>query len=153
MVRLAAALEHLPPAEKASLGGWLAARLAEPAAGGPWAWALGRLGARVPLYGSAHLAVPPEQAAEWLSVLLAGPARNAEGALFAAVQLARLSGDRARDLEEAVRAQVVGALRAAGAPPAWERLVTEVVAMETADEARALGDTLPVGLAMGKVEG
>jgi hypothetical protein len=147
MVRLAASLEHLPPGEKVELGGWLAARLAEPA-GGPWAWALGRLGARVPLYGSAHRTVPPDQAAAWVGVLLAGPVRAIDGALFAAVQLARLSGDRARDLDEAVRMDVVAALRAGAAPPAWERLVTEMVAMETADEARALGDTLPVGLAM-----
>src|SRR4029453_737834 len=45
MVRLAAALEHLDPAEKITLGDWIAPRVATP---GPWAWALGRVGARVP---------------------------------------------------------------------------------------------------------
>lgn len=147
MVRLGAALEHLPAEEKVRLGGWVAARLADPqAAGGPWPWALGRLGARVPLYGSVHRVVAPQQAAEWLGLLLATRARDVEGALFAAVQLARLSGDRARDLEEAPRAEALAALHAAGAPASWQRLLTEVVAMESADEARALGDTLPVGL-------
>src|SRR5947207_3541594 len=54
MVRLAAALEHLAPAEKAELGDWIITRLREPGSsvGGPWAWALGRLGARVPIYAS-----------------------------------------------------------------------------------------------------
>jgi hypothetical protein len=93
-----------------------------------------------------HRVVPPRQAAEWLGLLLATRARDVEGALFAAVQLARLSGDRARDLEEAPRAEALATLHAAGAPASWQRLLTEVVAMETADEARALGDTLPVGL-------
>ncbi|MFB3818350.1 MAG: Hsp70 family protein [Candidatus Methylomirabilales bacterium] len=147
MVRLAAALEHLPAEHKVRLGDWIAARLADPhAAGGPWAWALGRLGARVPLYGSVHRVVPAEQAAGWLRLVLAARARDAEGALFAAVQLARLSGDRARDLADGPRAEALAALQAAAAPASWQRLLTEVVPMETADEARALGDTLPVGL-------
>jgi hypothetical protein len=38
---------------------------------------------------------------------------------------------------------------AAGASPSWQRMVTEVVAMEAADKARALGDTMPVGLQLG----
>ncbi len=69
-----------------------------------------------------------------------------EGALFAAVQLARLSGDRSRDLDDSRRVAIVDTLRTAGASPGWERLVSEAVGMEGADEARALGDTLPVGL-------
>ncbi|HSB67898.1 MAG TPA: Hsp70 family protein [Candidatus Methylomirabilis sp.] len=147
MVRLAAALEHLPPAEKVELGDWISARLSDPAtAGGPWAWALGRLGARVPLYGSVHKTVGPEKAAEWLALLLEAQGRGVEGALFAVVQLARRSGDRARDLDEALCAQAMAALQAADASPSWRRLLRDVAPMETADEARALGDTLPVGL-------
>jgi molecular chaperone DnaK (HSP70) len=147
MARLAAALEHLPPAEKFELGQWIGARLRDGAsAGGPWAWALGRLGARVPLYGSVHKTVAPEKAAEWLGLLLDGQARNVEGALFAVVQLARLSGDRSRDLDEELRVRALAALKAAQAPSSWQRLLTDAVAMETADKARAFGDTLPVGL-------
>jgi hypothetical protein len=59
MVRLAAALEHLDPAEKIILGDWIAPRVTSP---GPWAWALGRIGARVPLYGSVHKTVDPAEA-------------------------------------------------------------------------------------------
>jgi hypothetical protein len=40
----------------------------------------------------------------------------------------------------------VAALKSAGAPEAWWRMISEVAALETADEARALGDTLPIGL-------
>jgi uncharacterized protein YjeT (DUF2065 family) len=32
------------------------------------------------------------------------------------------------------------------APAGWQRMVKEVSVLEGADEARALGDTLPVGL-------
>ena len=148
MVRTAASLEHLAPAAKLTLGGWIAARLAAPGAAGsgPWAWSLGRLGARAPVYGSGHRTVDPDTAAAWLELLLKKDLRAVDGAAFAAVQLARLTGDRTRDLDADLRARTVAALLAAKAPERWLRLVTEVVALDAADEARALGDTLPHGL-------
>jgi hypothetical protein len=126
------------------LGDWIAARVSNP---GPWAWALGRVGTRVPLYGSGHKAVDPEKASEWLNLLLDAHSRNIEGALFATVQLARLSGDRSRDIDDSLRSRAMDALRSSQAPESWQRLLIEVVTMETADQARALGDTLPAGLA------
>jgi molecular chaperone DnaK (HSP70) len=148
MVRTAAALEHLTPAQKATFGNWIVARLKTPgqSASGPWAWAMGRVGARVPIFGSGHRTVEPEQAGQWLELLLQKDLRAVDGAAFAAVQLARLTGDRTRDLDTEIRARTVGALKAAKAPERWLRVVTEIVALETEDEARALGDTLPLGL-------
>jgi len=144
MVRLAAALEHLDPGEKITLGDWIAPRIASP---GPWAWALGRIGARFPLYGSVHKTVAPDHASEWLNLLLDAHSRNVEGALFAVVQIARLTGDRARDVDDALRNRVLDAVRRAHAPQSWQSLLLEVVTMETVDQARAFGDTLPAGLA------
>jgi len=147
MVRTAASLEHLEPGDKAELGRWVAARLkAEDKSGGPWAWALGRLGARVPLYGSSHKVVDTEVAEAWLEQLLELGLKRIDGAPFAAAQLARLTGDRTRDLDPALRDKAARALRDAKAAETWVRMVTEVVALEAADEARALGDTLPAGL-------
>ncbi|MGO8701484.1 MAG: Hsp70 family protein [Limisphaerales bacterium] len=150
MVRVAASLEHLNPADKAVLGQWIMQRMkgAEKAAG-PWAWALGRLGARAPLYGSIHKTVPPSQATIWLSVLLDAGLERIDSTAFAVAQLARLTGDRSRDLDDDVRAPAAAALQAAGAPEAWLRMLTEVAALETADAALALGDTLPIGLRLG----
>jgi hypothetical protein len=74
-------------------------------------------------------------------------ANNVDGALFAIVQLARLSGDRSRDLDDSLRERALEALRASHAPESWQRRLLEVVLMETADQARAFGDTLPAGLA------
>ena len=146
MVRTAASLEHLPPREKSELGGWIAQRLQESAGGGPWAWTLGRIGARVPVYGSGHKAVPAAQAAEWLRLLVELGVDRIDGAAFAVAQLARLSGDRTRDLDEEARSTALDSLRAARAPESWLRMIIEVVALDVADEARALGDTLPAGL-------
>ena len=145
MVRCAASLELLPLQAKLDLGGWIVSRLgAADTAGGPWAWALGRLGARVPVHGASHRVVPAEVAAAWVDVLLKLDPKVHDGALFALSQLARRTGDRARDLGDEVRARVLAAL--AGAPESWRTLVAEVVQLSVADEARALGDTLPVGL-------
>ncbi|MBJ6761761.1 hsp70 family protein [Myxococcaceae bacterium JPH2] len=147
MVRTAASLEHLPASDKAELGQWVAARLqAEAKSGGPWTWSLGRLGARVPLYGSGHKVVDVETAEAWLTLLLDMDLRKLDGAPFAAAQLARLTGDRTRDLAPALRERTAQALVAAKAADTWVRMVREVVALEAADEARALGDTLPAGL-------
>jgi molecular chaperone DnaK (HSP70) len=147
MVRAAASLEHLEPAEKIELGNWTTERLKQSAASaGPWTWALGRLGARVPAYGSGHKTVPADQAAAWMSSLLAGGLDRVDGAAFAVVQLCRLTGDRSRDLDDDARAEALAALKAIGTPDEWLRTVTEVVQLAASDEARVLGDTLPIGL-------
>src|SRR5205814_9965641 len=71
LVRAAGAMEHLKVEEKTWLGDLICERLVETkSAGGPWAWSLGRLGSRVPLYGSAHQVVPPRIALRWINVLL-----------------------------------------------------------------------------------
>ena len=145
MVRCAASLELLPTVNKVELGSWVVSRLKSPdTAGGPWAWALGRLGARMPVHGASHRVVPTEVAAAWAEVLIALNPKQHDGALFALSQLARRTGDRSRDLDEDLRSRVLTAL--ASSPESWRLLVAEVVQLSLADEARALGDTLPVGL-------
>ena len=146
MVRLLGALERLPPPLKVEAGGWLLEKLpgGRPAPG--VAWALGRLGARVPVAGAAHHAVPPEAAAGWLLRLLELDFRIADEAPFAIAQLARLSGDRARDLDEPLRLRAAEALEKAGTPPDWPRSIREVIALGETDEQRVFGEALPLGL-------
>ena len=144
MVKLAVSLEHLSVEEKIELGNWIIPRVTTP---GPWAWSIGRLAARVPMYGSAHRTVPPEEAVKWLQPLFDAQSQHVEGALFAIAQLARLSGDRSRDLDESIRNRASEILLNSGAPESWRRLVIEAISMEDTDKARAFGDTLPVGLA------
>lgn len=147
MVRLAAALEQIGAGDKMELGHWIVERLKDPtAAAGPWAWALGRLGAREPLHGSPHRTVPAAQAAAWLSFLLGLNLRGTAGALFAVTQLARRTGDRARDVDDALRDATLAALRTAAAPERWQQMVREVVELDAEEEAQALGDSLPLGL-------
>ena len=145
MVRLLGALERLAPSAKLEAGSWLVERLRTGAAPGT-AWALGRLGARVPLAGAAHQAVPPEVAAQWLELLLGLDLRINTEAPFAIAQLARLSGDRARDLDEDLRTRAAAALEQARAPAEWARGIREVRELGEKDEQRVFGEALPLGL-------
>lgn len=146
MARLAAVLERLPAARKVELGELLLARLARKGESPQLWWAVGRLGTRVPLYGSAHDVVPAPTAAAWLEQVLALDWKNVVPAAFAATLLARLSGDRERDLEPEMRTRVIQRLRAVKVSASWLRMVAEVVELDEADAGRVFGEALPPGL-------
>ena len=90
--------------------------------------------------------MPPEVAARWLDAILALDWKKVEPAAFAAVQIARMTGDRSRDLPEDLRRAVVRRLEAANAPRAWITMVRESVELDNADEGRVFGESLPAGL-------
>jgi hypothetical protein len=100
MLRLVASLERLPIERKVEVGDWLLERLRRAAEKPLGWWALGRLGARQSLYGSAHQVVPPEVAGRWLEACWRATGRRSSRPPFAATQIARLTGDRTRDLPE-----------------------------------------------------
>jgi len=149
MIRLLGALERLPVDRKIEAGGWLLDKLSGGRPTPGVAWALGRLGARVPVAGAAHHAVPPEVATAWLESLLALDFRSAEDAPFAVAQLARRSGDRALDLDESNRQLAAEKLARSGAPAEWSRGILEVQALGEKDEQRVFGEALPLGLHLG----
>jgi len=146
MVRLAASLERVPVERKIEVGEWLLTRLKKPSENLQSWWAVGRIGARQPFYGSAHGVVPPDVAGLWLHAILALEWKKVEPAAFAAVQIARMTGDRSRDIEGDVRAAVIERLETMGAAQSWIAMVRETVALDRADEGRVFGETLPAGL-------
>jgi molecular chaperone DnaK (HSP70) len=146
MVRLEASLERVPAERKIELGERLIERLRKPSENHQGWWAVGRIGARRPFYGSAHSVVPPEVAVKWLDAILALDWKKVEPAAFAAVQIARMTGDRSRDLSDEVRASVVKRLETAHAPANWITMVSETVELDEADEGRVFGESLPPGL-------
>ncbi len=146
MARLAAVLERLPAARKTELGELLLARLARKGASPQLWWAVGRLGTRIPVYGSAHDVAPTAAAAIWLERVLELDWKAVAPAVFAATLLARASGDRERDVNENLRARVLQRLRIAKAPASWLRMVMEVVELDEADAGRVFGETMPPGL-------
>ena len=149
MLRLGASLERIPSAYKAEIGNWMVGELPKAktlAVQTRYLWALGRVGARRPFHGSAHDVAPAHTVEQWLQAVLQLDWRKVEPAGFAAAHLARMTGDRSRDIGDALRAEVVRRLEAAGAPPSWPAMVREVVQLDQASEQRMLGEALPPGL-------
>jgi uncharacterized protein DUF3731 len=155
MWRAAASLERLQIGFKIKLGDELMARM-ETRKGREDAihlWALSRLGARVPLYGPLNAVLPASAVKAWLAKIMAWEWPEPDKAAFPLAQLARRTGDRARDLDEATRTQLAAQLRLM---PGGERaavLVEQIVELEAREECVALGDTLPAGLRMVPDEG
>lgn len=148
MLRLFAAMEAVPWPYRQEMGQWMLQRLKREGESVQTWWAIGRLAARQPLAANAHLVMPPAAAQEFVAATLQQDWRRNETAMFAAVQMARMTGDIARDLPDAVRAQVLDKMRASGAPARWVAMVEQVVQMEAEDQKRSLGDSLPPGLVL-----
>ncbi|MDR6382839.1 Hsp70 family protein [Paraburkholderia caribensis] len=146
MIRVQASLERISVERKIALAQQLLERLRKPSENHPTWWAIGRIGARLPFYGSAHGVVPPEVALNWLEAVLALDWKKVEPAAFAAVQLSRMTGDRSRDLPDAARETVIRRLETLGAAPTWIQMVRETVALDEADTGRVFGESLPAGL-------
>ncbi|MET0982291.1 MAG: Hsp70 family protein [Telluria sp.] len=158
MLRLGASLERIPSAYKAEIGNWMMEQIEAMPSGAAkldaktaaaytrYLWALGRVGARQSFHSSAHEVASVEAAEAWLGKLLLLDWKKVEPAGFAASQIARMTGDRSRDIGEAMREQVLRRLAAAGAPATWATMVREVVELDQASETRMLGEALPPGL-------
>ena len=145
MLELASWLERVPAERRSELGAWLLERTWRSRDPRLWA-ALGRLGARVPLYASLHHVVAPRVAERWLDHLLRERWHEMPTAARAALELARVTDDRARDVGESVRKEVGQRLEQASAPAEWIRAVREVVLQDANERAESFAEELPVGL-------
>jgi hypothetical protein len=150
MMRVQASLERIAVKDKIALVDQLMTRLTarsqKPSEVPQIWWAIGRIGARLPFYGSAHTVVPPEAALPWLEAALALDWKRVDTAAFAAAQIARLTGDRSRDLPDDARDKVARRLTAQSGAASWVRMVREVVSLDEADRSRVFGETLPTAL-------
>jgi hypothetical protein len=143
--RLLASLEHLPASLRASLGEELLVRIKKEPTDKAWLWSLGRVGARIPLYGPLNCVVSVETASKWLQALLDLTEFTAETA-SAIVQLGSLTGDHLRDIDQELRQKAIARLNAAGVSDDLSRGLREYVPPAQADATRIFGESLPEGL-------
>jgi hypothetical protein len=148
MWRLLGALELLTPAAKTELGNMLLDMLPKkkmepvrPAI----LWAVGRLGARTPIYGPLNAVTPPETAAQWLVRLIAWRT-DPPACQLAVMQLARRTDDRYRDLPERARREAVDWLTFGEAPRHFIELVRDGGRLDREEEGLVFGEALPKGL-------
>ncbi len=90
--------ERLPAGSKADLGQLVLDQIHKGKPKSQELWALGRFGARIPFYGPLDTVIPGGIASDWLNRLLDLNMDPTEATAHALVQLARLTGDRERDL-------------------------------------------------------
>lgn len=147
IVDLAAALERISPNRRSELGGYLLERTWTNRDPRVWA-AIGRIGSRVPAYASVHHVVNASTAERWIDHLLRDKWHDLPSAPRAAMELSRMTGDRARDVSERVRRDVIKRLETVGARPEWIQAVREIVEMAESDRVAFYGEGLPVGLAL-----
>jgi molecular chaperone DnaK (HSP70) len=148
MVRLAGSLERISVSQKTELGRWLVRRVEKSAEASASWWALGRIGNRIPLHGSCHTVVDASTAEEWLRLLLEQDWKRNRHAAFSATLIARMSGDRSRDVDQQTRLLVIEKLTRAKMPNNWVAMVDSLQPINISDENRALGEMLPPGLTL-----
>ncbi len=146
MVRLAAVLERLPVDKKIQLGEWLLKRLQKTGEPSQTWWAVGRIGARQPFHGSNHNVIPADKVAGWLRQTLSVDWKKIPQAGFAATLIARLSGDRARDIDDVLRQDIIAKLKLSKAPASWIEMLEQIKQLDEKEEQLIFGESLPPGL-------
>ena len=149
MWRAAASLERLGLSNKEAMAQVLLKSLKKPPVPTYAFWSLTRLGARMLLYGPLNVVMHPKVVESILDGLLPfTPAHDSErqGWLFCLAQLARLTGQRALDVDDAPRERVLEVLRAQNAKAEWIRMVAEVVESAGDERSQMFGESLPIGL-------
>lgn len=148
MLELATALERVRAERRGELGGWILERTWTER--DPRLWAgLGRVGARAPVYGSAHHVVAARTIERWMDHLLRERWDEVPTAPRAAVAMCRITGDRARDVAPATREKVAARLDDLGVDEALVLPVRELVPLDDSDREAIYGEGLPVGLSLG----
>jgi hypothetical protein len=107
------------------------------------------------VYGPLNAVVHHQVVEAWLDQLVGfAPGSDNERLAwaFCLAQLARQTGQRALDIDDARRRLVKNALRGQTVPEAWPRMVEEVVEPQRDEQAQMLGDALPIGLRLAKTE-
>jgi hypothetical protein len=149
MWRLAASLERLPAEQKTTFGDRLIRELKPDQVTPSALWSIGRFGARTTLYGPANTVVLGDTAERWarhLLTLSGSTSRETSELIFALSQIARISGDRARDLPQSVRDAVIVKLQSLDADESHIAPLREFHEMGRSQQSQAFGEALPVGL-------
>jgi hypothetical protein len=108
-------------------------------------WAIGRIGARMPLYGPLNRVVPVDHVTRWLTLLM-DLALDEPTSLLAVMQSARRTDDRYRDVTPKLRDKVLGWLERRDAPAHFAELVREGGQLDTEEQGLVFGEALPKGL-------
>jgi hypothetical protein len=143
--RLLAGLERLDQAQRVRYGEELMTRIRREPENTGLLWAIGRCGARIPLYGPLNSVVPARVAERWIEELFT--IDRSRGTTFGSiVQIGARSDDPARDIGDTARESVIARLEQAGAAEESWVALRQFVPVDPLRGARVFGESLPLGL-------
>jgi len=138
-------MERLSAKEKIEWGRLLLSEIAPKKARVQQFWSLSRIGARELLYGPVDRVVPPKEIADWIESILDREWNQPTAAGAALAQMARKTGDRARDINTELASRVIDWLEA-NDMAGQTRYIREVIHLEKQEETSIFGESLPAGL-------
>ncbi|MCU0573065.1 MAG: hsp70 family protein [Syntrophobacteraceae bacterium] len=140
-------MERLPVDTKLELGEVLLGRIRRSGSKPQDLWALSRVGARIPFYGPLNSVIPGSRIAGWLEALRSWGREPSETLANALVQMARFTGDRERDLDDAGREAVMAWLDRLPHPERYRRMLLHPESSLLDQEREwVFGESLPAGL-------
>jgi hypothetical protein len=142
----AANLEKLAPPDKTRLGRQLLSEVAVKKLKPQHLWALSRLAARDLLYATVDRSIPPDEAWHWIEQLMAYDGEDPHAVGRTIAQMARKTGDRARDLDDALRIRIREWMESRQIAADVQRPVSEIIALESRDQNAMFGESLPQGI-------
>lgn len=151
---LAGSLERISLHQKMQVAKLLSAALRKPQVANkvPYAWALGRLLSRIPLYAGPETVLPPLEVEKLFGQLREldwkEPLYAPLNPLFA--QAARMTDRRDLDLAPELRQEILQKMKVSGARPEELQVLRETVPVKDADRVRQFGESLPSGLVLVK---
>jgi len=114
-------------------------------------WSLAKLGARIPLYGPIDRVVSADEVMKWISALLDKADELGAVCVRPIVHMARLTGDRARDLPEDFRRRIYETLLGLEDDDKLKVLFKEPSEeLSLQEQEWAFGESLPSGLVLGE---
>lgn len=143
-MRALASFELLEVSQKIKLGKALLSRILNGEANASEYWALGRLGARQLVYGSAANVISRDTVSEWIHALLKLPPNDQLLNLF--IQLALKTDQRELNLPQSIVEQILAAFISTPNYDRLQLLLTKTTALTQAEQEQVFGDKLPAGL-------
>lgn len=139
-------LERISAGEKEAWGRMLLKSLKPKKTRPQYWWSLSRIAAREPLYGPLDRVVPADVVADWINRILSVHWPNPQPVGAALAQMARLTGDRKRDLDPEVIRQILDWIGPYDWSAPYARLLEEVVPITRQEEGLIFGESLPSGI-------
>lgn len=145
-IRVLGALELLDPTTKVKWGDALVNRMKKGEGRSADFWALGRIGARHPVYATLPHVVPKEACMRWLRELMQSPVIDDANLLLLVEQLGRLTPHREINIDRSLAEQLSERFVNHVDYQRVKELLTSIVPLTQTEQDYVFGDHLPAGL-------